>query len=74
VVGVAHFTGLQCRVYATPVLRFSGCHGPLVCFERDILSSATATVFSLIPVHLANIFAGLLCANNVTDRFGKGNE
>ena len=49
-----------------------GCHGPLVYFERDILSSAAATVFSLVPVHLANIFAGLLCANHVTDRFGKG--
>jgi hypothetical protein len=51
-----------------------GCPGPLVCFEHDIFSSAMATVFSLIPVHLANIFAGLLCANNVTDRFRKGNE
>ena len=49
-----------------------GCHGPLVYFERDTLSSAAATVFSLVPVHLANIFAGLLCANHVTDRFGKG--
>ena len=50
----------------------AGCHGPLIRFERDVLSSAAATVFSLVPVHLANIFVGLLCANHVTDRFGKG--
>ncbi|KAF8460466.1 hypothetical protein DFH94DRAFT_633952 [Russula ochroleuca] len=50
----------------------AGCHGPLMRFERDILSSVAATVFSLVPMHLANIFVGLLCANHVTDRFGKG--
>jgi Tetraspanin family len=49
-----------------------GCHGPLVRFERDTLSSAAETVFSLVPLHLANIFVGLLCANHVTHRFGKG--
>jgi hypothetical protein len=49
-----------------------GCHGPLVRFERDTLSSASGTVFSLVPLHLANIFVGLLCANHVTHRFGKG--
>ncbi len=49
-----------------------GCHGPLVRFERDILSSVAGTVFSLVPLHLANIFVGLLCANHVTRRFGKG--
>jgi hypothetical protein len=50
----------------------AGCHGPLVRFEREFLSSAAGTVFSLVPLHLANIFVGLLCANHVTDRFGKG--
>ncbi|KAH9960152.1 hypothetical protein BC827DRAFT_1133658 [Russula dissimulans] len=49
-----------------------GCHGPLVRFEHDALSSAAGTVFSLVPIHLANIFVGLLCANHVTHRFGKG--
>ena len=49
-----------------------GCHGPLVRFERDALSSAAGTVFSLVPIHLANIFISLLCANHVTRRFGKG--
>ncbi|KAI0298107.1 Tetraspanin family-domain-containing protein, partial [Multifurca ochricompacta] len=49
-----------------------GCHGPLMRFERETLSSAAWTVFSLVPLHLANIFVGLLCANHVTHRFGKG--
>jgi hypothetical protein len=49
-----------------------GCHGPLLRFERDVLSSASGAVFSLVPLHLANIFVALLCANHVTRRFGKG--
>jgi hypothetical protein len=49
----------------------AGCHVPVVRFERDVLSSA-AGVFSLSPLHLANILVGLLCVNHVTDRFGKG--
>lgn len=49
-----------------------GCHGPLVRFERDALSSVAGTIFSLVPLHLGNIFVGLLCANHVTHRFGKG--
>ncbi len=46
-----------------------GCHGPLV---RYILSSVAGTVFSLVLLHLVNIFVGLLCANHVTHHFGKG--
>ena len=49
-----------------------GCHGPLVRLEHDVLASAWGLVFSLVPLHLANIFVGLLCANHVTYRFGKG--
>jgi hypothetical protein len=49
-----------------------GCHGTLVRFELEVLTSAWGTVFSLVPLHLANIFVGLLCANHVTHRFGKG--
>ena len=49
-----------------------GCHGPLVRFERDVLSSVAGTVFSLVPLHLGNIIVSLLCANHVTDRFAKG--
>jgi hypothetical protein len=49
-----------------------GCHGPLLRFERDALSAVAGAVFSLVPLHLVNIFVGLLCANHVTHRFGKG--
>ena len=49
-----------------------GCHGPLVRFERDVLSSVAGTVFSLVPLHLMDILVGLLCANHVTHHFGKG--
>jgi len=49
-----------------------GCHGPLMRFEHDILSSSAGAVFSLVPLHLANVFVDLLCANHVTNRFGKG--
>ena len=49
-----------------------GCHGPLMRFEHDILSSSAGAVFSLVPLHLANVFVDLPCANHVTNRFGKG--
>jgi hypothetical protein len=49
-----------------------GCHGLLVRLEHDVLTSAWGLVFSLVPLHLTNIFVGLLCANHVTHRFGKG--
>jgi hypothetical protein len=49
-----------------------GCHGALVHFERDALSSVAGMIFALVPLHLINIFVGLLCANHVTHRFGKG--
>ena len=29
-------------------------------------------IFSLVPLHVANIFVSLLCANHVTPRFGTG--
>ena len=38
----------------------------------NILSSAVGAVFSLEPLHLANIFIGLFCVNHVMHRFGKG--
>ena len=47
-----------------------GCHGSLVRFELDVLTSAWG--FSLVPLHLAKLFVGPLCTNHVTHRFGKG--
>ena len=72
VVGVVHFTAQLRRARVITRSSLPGCHGPLVRFDATTLSSASGTVFSLVPLHLANIFVGLLCANHMTDRFGKG--
>lgn len=49
-----------------------GCKGKLYRFERDNLSLIWSTTFSIVPLHLINIFVALLCANHVTGVFGKG--
>ncbi|CDO72212.1 hypothetical protein BN946_scf184970.g64 [Trametes cinnabarina] len=49
-----------------------GCKGKLWRFERANLALIWGTVFSLVPVHILNIFVSLLCANHVTRTFGKG--
>jgi hypothetical protein len=43
----------------------------LLCVSCAMLPSAAGAMFSLVPLHLANIFVGLHCANHVTHRFGK---
>ncbi|SRR5258708_7414669 len=49
-----------------------GCKGPLWTFEKSILKRWYTIAFSLVPLQLAVIFAGLLCSNHITYRFGKG--
>lgn len=49
-----------------------GCKGPLLRFERNNLTTLWTLAFSFLPLHLINIFVALLCANHVTDTFGKG--
>ncbi|KAI0693864.1 hypothetical protein C8T65DRAFT_585451 [Cerioporus squamosus] len=49
-----------------------GCKGPLLRFERGNLATVWSTVFSLVPLHIVNLFVALLCANHVTRTFGKG--
>lgn len=56
--------------YARSVL--PGCKNALLKFERQLLEWWYIAVFSLVPLHLAAMFAGLLCSNHVTYRFGKG--
>jgi hypothetical protein len=48
-----------------------GCKGKLHRFERANLALVWETVFSLVPLHLLNVLAALLCANHVTERFGR---
>ncbi|KAJ6622709.1 hypothetical protein B0H10DRAFT_1909806 [Mycena sp. CBHHK59/15] len=55
-----------------PRTSLPGCKGKLYRFERANLALVWSTVFSLVPLHLLNVLAALLCANHVTARFGKG--
>lgn len=75
---------LQCCGYYSPVheATFSnrcyprtplpGCKGVLFRFEQANLGMIWSAVFSIVPLHLINIVASLLCANHVTRTFGKG--
>jgi hypothetical protein len=56
--------------YARSIL--PGCKKSFLDFERVVLGRWYAISFSLVPIHIAVIFAGLLCSNHVTYRFGKG--
>ncbi|EDR03560.1 tetraspanin Tsp2 family [Laccaria bicolor S238N-H82] len=56
--------------YARSMLQ--GCKSDYLAFERRVLRKWYTTVFSIVPVHIVIIFAGLLCSNHVTYRFGKG--
>ncbi|KAF8808260.1 hypothetical protein BYT27DRAFT_6553252 [Phlegmacium glaucopus] len=48
-----------------------GCKGPYLGFERK-LGIWIKAVFSLVPVQVLVLVAGLLCSNHITYRFGKG--
>ncbi|KZS93494.1 hypothetical protein SISNIDRAFT_411239 [Sistotremastrum niveocremeum HHB9708] len=49
-----------------------GCKGVYLKFEKVVLQWWYIAAFGLVPVHLATMFAALLCSNHVTYRFGKG--
>lgn len=49
-----------------------GCKGPYIRFQRMVLERWYTVSFSLVPLHLFIMIAGLLCSNHVTYRFGKG--
>ncbi|KAJ7465073.1 tetraspanin Tsp2 family [Mycena latifolia] len=55
-----------------PRTSLPGCKGKLYRFERAQLALIWSTVFSLVPLHLLNVLVALLCANHVTETFGKG--
>nr|GAT51110.1 predicted protein [Mycena chlorophos] len=56
--------------YARSIL--PGCKESYWFFERSLLHRWFVAVFSLVPVNIGAIVAGLLCSNHVTYRFGKG--
>ncbi|KAK2461123.1 hypothetical protein APHAL10511_006650 [Amanita phalloides] len=49
-----------------------GCKSGFLSFQRLILKKWYTAVFGLVPAHIFVMFSGLLCANHVTYRFGKG--
>ncbi|KAI0345562.1 hypothetical protein BDW22DRAFT_1426235 [Trametopsis cervina] len=75
---------LQCCGYYSPLheaaasarcyIRSSlpGCKSKLLRFERMNLQSVWTVAFSIVPVHIVNIFVSLLCSNHVNRTFGKG--
>ncbi|KIJ56176.1 hypothetical protein M422DRAFT_150887 [Sphaerobolus stellatus SS14] len=75
---------LQCCGYFSPFVEatvsqmcysrsgLNGCKGPYLAFEKKALERWYVVVFSLVPLQLLIITAGLLCSNHVTYRFGKG--
>ena len=56
--------------YARSVL--PGCKLEYLTFERLVLRRWYTIAFTLVPLHIAIMMAGLLCSNHVTYRFGKG--
>lgn len=49
-----------------------GCKLPYLTFQRLVLGRWYKAAFSLVPLHIVVMIAGLLCSNHVTYRFGKG--
>jgi len=61
---------ISATCYARSLL--PGCKKAYIEFENGILKKWYITVFSLVPVQIVIMTAGLLCSNHVTYRFGKG--
>ncbi|KAG1772833.1 hypothetical protein EV702DRAFT_1270544 [Suillus placidus] len=49
-----------------------GCKEAYINFEKRVLYFWYTIAFSLVPLQLVIMLAGLLCSNHVTYRFGKG--
>ncbi|KAG6919630.1 hypothetical protein DXG01_003494 [Tephrocybe rancida] len=65
-----HSATLSSRCY--PRSPLPGCKSALVRFERVNLATIWAAAFSIAILHLCNIVISLLCANHLTNTFGKG--
>jgi hypothetical protein len=49
-----------------------GCKRNLYDFEHQNLLKIWRTAFALVPLHMVNLVVALLCANHMTNTFGKG--
>ena len=56
--------------YARSIL--PGCKRAYLVHQRFVLKKWYTVAFSLVPLHITVMVAGLLCSNHVTYRFGKG--
>ncbi|KAG1902738.1 uncharacterized protein F5891DRAFT_1186380 [Suillus fuscotomentosus] len=56
----------------TPAPVLPGCKEAYVNFEKHALDFWYTIAFSLVPLQLVIMLAGLLCSNHITYRFGKG--
>ncbi|KIP02713.1 hypothetical protein PHLGIDRAFT_41453, partial [Phlebiopsis gigantea 11061_1 CR5-6] len=65
-----HEATASARCYARAPL--PGCKGRLLRVERGALRTVWTAAFALVPLHLVNVVAALLCANHVNRTFGKG--
>ncbi|KAH8833521.1 hypothetical protein DL96DRAFT_1456158 [Flagelloscypha sp. PMI_526] len=75
---------LQCCGYFSPFVEATvtqtcysrsplpGCKGPYKEYQDMVLKRWYLIAFSIVPIHIGVILAGLLCSNHVTYRFGKG--
>ncbi|GAA5860244.1 hypothetical protein JCM1840_002833 [Sporobolomyces johnsonii] len=55
-----------------PRSNLPGCKGALLDFDRTFLTRVYRCSLGIVPLHIANIVAGLLCANHIDPQFGKG--
>jgi hypothetical protein len=55
-----------------PRTALPGCKGKLYRFERANLALVWSSAFALVPLHLVSVLVALLCANHVSEAFGKG--
>lgn len=42
-----------------------GCKTPLATYEDTALTNCWTAMFSVVPIHILNIIAALLCSNHV---------
>ncbi|KAF9046233.1 Tetraspanin family-domain-containing protein, partial [Panaeolus papilionaceus] len=68
--GPLHDTTPSTKCYLRTPL--PGCKAMLYDFESRNLRLIWQGMFALVPVHLVNVIAALLCANHITKSFGKG--
>ncbi|KAG1782273.1 hypothetical protein EV702DRAFT_1176592 [Suillus placidus] len=63
---------LHCCGYHSPFVEATVSQAAYINFEKCVLYFWYTIAFSLVPLQLVIMLAGLLCSNHATYRFGKG--